>query len=484
MAQKYIGITIGPIFDTINLTSSPAALWAASYMFSSLTKNICEVLTEEYGVKEEQIVSPYYKKGDELLTKNNGVGLFHDRIIFNKGDFDASQMSEVREKALQKISEYFGIDFGYLNECVMVSSVEFEAANPILASARILDSLELAKPFVFKENKNPILALFNNEGSQSKNEAVKAVIGKLGDFQLIKKDMNGNVLKNKDGNVLLKSISDITMTGSGYKKYKYYAIVRSDGDNMSKIIASLETDGQINEFSKDCLKYCSDIAELVAKYNGVAIYSGGDDLLAIVPCTDKESRTPFDFIAEANGIFNEAFDKYQKETSLSFGITMAYYKFPLYEALEDSADLLFGVAKKHKNCSAVRLQKHSGQSEGLLISNEKIETFACFLSEVTSEESEILLSAMHKLNLFKESFESANDTATIKNLFINTFDSGFHKGNSFVHKTLPEMLESLKNGANIFALEGNGAQKNNVVLTMNYMLRMLKFFVEKDGGKE
>lgn len=44
MSKSYIGITIGPIFETMNLVSSPAALWTSSYMFSSVTKKLCEVL--------------------------------------------------------------------------------------------------------------------------------------------------------------------------------------------------------------------------------------------------------------------------------------------------------------------------------------------------------------------------------------------------------------------------------------------------------
>ena len=58
--KKYIGITIGPIFETMSLTSSPVALWAASYMFSLLSRSLCEVLTEypEYNVAEEDIFRP------------------------------------------------------------------------------------------------------------------------------------------------------------------------------------------------------------------------------------------------------------------------------------------------------------------------------------------------------------------------------------------------------------------------------------------
>ena len=60
MSKSYIGITIGPIFETMNLVSSPAALWTSSYMFSSVTKKLCEVLVSVYKVRAEDIISPYF----------------------------------------------------------------------------------------------------------------------------------------------------------------------------------------------------------------------------------------------------------------------------------------------------------------------------------------------------------------------------------------------------------------------------------------
>lgn len=37
MSKKYIGITVGPIFDTIQDASTPAAMWFTSFLFSDLT---------------------------------------------------------------------------------------------------------------------------------------------------------------------------------------------------------------------------------------------------------------------------------------------------------------------------------------------------------------------------------------------------------------------------------------------------------------
>lgn len=467
--NKYIGITIGPIFDTINLTSSPASLWAASYLFSLISKTMCEKLIEN-GVSEEDIITPYYKKDDVLINKNNGVGLFHDRIIFHADNFKIEHISRIKAETISKVAEIYGVDSNYLSEYVMLASAEFEADNPIIESGKMLDSLELAKPFVFKEEINPILSLFTGK-EDSKNDAIKAL-------KIVRNSENFQLKKSENA---LKSLLYIVHTGDGFKKHKYYAIVRSDGDNMSEIIKSLSGDAEVRKFSHDCFLYCSKIAEAVGKYDGVTIYSGGDDLLAILPCESKETKTPFDFVHDANEIFGEIFDKYNKPTSLSFGITIAYYKFPLYEALSDSANLLFGIAKSKKNGLAIRLQKHAGQSEGLFISNEALKELIDLQKIVLKKEDEILVSAMHKLSQFKGIFNASTDKETVCNLFVNTFDASSHENNTFVHNVLPEFFWNLQNGLKINAVDAAGITSNDSALTMCDVLRILKFFIEKDG---
>ncbi len=493
MSNKYIGMTIGPIFATLNLTSSPAALWASSYIFSFLTRSICEILTTEYGVDEKDIVSPYYSSECELLNRQDGIGLFPDRIIFLKGNFDFNNMKELRKKAITKVSGMFNIGFEYLDEYIAVRYVEFEADNPIQKSSKYLDSIELATPYVFEEKRNPILALFNNDGSEAKNEAIKKIVKDFGDgFQLFDPE---DPKRSK-----FRKIEEIVKTGSGFKRYDYYVIVRSDGDNMSTLISSLKDDETIRSFSKDCLSYCSEIAKLVGDYNGFAVYSGGDDLLAILPCTDKKGRTPFHFVCDANKVFKEAFGKYNVETSLSFGMTIAFNRFPLYESLEDSRQLLDKAKNDIKNCSVIRLQKHSGQSACLMISNSAIDSIVSFIDNIgipglekapvipkektnSDDRNEILLSALYKLDLFEQEFESADDEKTVENFFINTFDAEYHNENAFVHNTLPKLLTSLKGGLGVYAIDNKGIHKNTPVKAMQYLLRMVKFFVEKEGKK-
>lgn len=500
--EKYIAVTIGPIFDTINLTSSPAALWAASYMFSLLSKNICETLTEN-GVAESDIISPKYASDDPLLSRDDGVGLFHDRIVFRAGSFDIKDFNKVKEAALSKTVRQFGFedkDLDFFRHYFLISAVAYESDNPIADSSLPLDSLELMKPLAFErgddqtEGKNPILSFFSADGERHKSDRIKEQIGKMGikNWQLY--DSNHNIM----------SLDEIAANGipkelkKQFKKYKYYALIRSDGDRMSRIIEQLDTAERITAFSQTCLSYCAEIADKVKKYGGVTIYSGGDDLLALLPVENGNKETVFDFIQTANRVFAEKFDQIKKtyaitdaDVSLSFGVFISYYKFPLYEALERSAELLFGVAKRWRNCAAIRLQKHAGQSQGLLIFNDSLEQYLrlhkAIVKDKADENGEVILSAMHKLSLFKTMFNAAGGFDELQNLFDNTFDADAHRDNSFLKTTLPQFFDSLsllsENGCHIYPITDTETGTDDIdrTLTAESVLRIIKFFTETGG---
>lgn len=486
--DKYIAVTIGPIFDTINLASSPSALWAASYMFSMLSKNICIVLTEK-GIKENDIVSPYFSNSDPRLDSNDGVGLFHDRIIFKKNDFDVHNFGDVKKAAIQKTLNQFGLEehFDYFEQYFLISAIEFEADNPIMGSGKILDCLELSKPFVMSEENNPLLTLYTSDDEKYKVSRNSNIVKRINNMGIEKWQLFNS---SHDGVRDLKSIAGGTVLKKQrkkFKKYKYYAVVRSDGDNMSSIISTLKSDKEIREFSEICLDYCSEISGVVHnEFNGVTIYSGGDDLLALLPIENGDSKTIFDFVSRTNEVFNKRFSGFQyKNVSLSFGIFVSYYKYPLYEALENSAYLLFDNAKKCKNSIAIHFQKHAGQSEGLLISNNSLDGLIQFHNKIVkgiiNGEEEIFLSAMHKLNLFKTIFNSTEDLKETEIIFNNIFDSYVHEGNSFVKSEMPKFFSMLKTQFEIFPITEKGAELNSedYVLTMSCVLRIIKFFIEE-----
>ena len=191
----------------------------------------------------------------------------------------------------------------------------------------------------------------------------------------------------------------------------------------------------------------------------------------------------FQFLQKCNKKFAEFFGTFNPQPTLSFGVTICYHKFPLYEALEDSQHMLFDIAKKKRDCTAVHLQKHAGQSEGLLIPNQDLETVSnCLKDHIMSADSDWIHSVHHKLYTFRHLFiRAGKDTTLAKNLMANTFDADSHQSNAFVEEHLPEFYRKLQTEMNIEVI-GNEKEKD-IVDAMCYLLRILKFFVEK-GGEE
>ncbi len=507
--SKYIAITIGPVFDTINLASSPCALWAGSYMLSMLSKNICIVLTEK-GIKAEDIISPSFNPDDKLLNRNDGVGLFHDRVIFkiDETKFTIEDFSKVKQEAIERTVTMFGFGekrFDYFKKYFLVSAVKFEseyvtedkdkgieAHNPILDSSVALDCLELAKPFQKQNGKNPLLTFYTADNQEHHNQQIlqQVKILKLTQWQLYKNNKQGirtleDVASGKISEELKKK----------FKKYNYYAVVRSDGDRIGKIISSLGSDEDVRKFSHICLKYCSKVADMVRnQYDGITIYSGGDDLLALIPVEERNGKTIFHFVKETNQVFIDSFAEYKIDVSLSFGIFVSYYKFPLYEALEQSAYLLFDVAKSRRNALAIHFQKHSGQSAGLLIDNVSLEELIHFYDGIgkqkvidIKEQDRIFVSAMQKFMLFADIFNTESTMEEVRNVFKNIFDADIHKNNVFLKETLPDFFLKLKDNLSVFPIKNDGLEiekSRDYATTMVYILRVIKFFSESAGERE
>ena len=309
------------------------------------------------------------------------------------------------------------------------------------------------------------------------------------------------------------------------KKQTYYAIVRSDGDRMGKILEKLNGDSEIRLYSKTCLQFCSSIAEVVSVYGGFTIYSGGDDLLAILPlenpsCTEVSDI--FSFLKKANSLFKDSFRKLFMELNqsagreafnldtdlptLSFGVSVNYHKHPLYEAMQDSGYLLFGIAKdrnsdpERRDCTAIRFQKHAGQSEGLLIRNDALDMLINFKKEIDAgvmqeDGSKVILSALHKISLFGSFYSIAQDDDSVNNLFNNFFDADSHAGNSFLKTFLPTQFNELRKSNAVdllpdyrmeFLREAGKTEDNKELLpvqVLGYLLRIFKLYKERIGER-
>ena len=176
----YAGVTIGPIFDTISNATIPAALWFASYLFSDLSRRLCEGVSR---IPDAVMISPFYDGAKD----NDGVGKYHDRIIFQTDAFDeksaldetlkaviraaVAQTGDVfpeealkpsdktskpysRERFQTFLEEYLQIHYAILSE------EEIGGENAILALSPLLDALELMKTFPTDSKLDPFRRMF------------------------------------------------------------------------------------------------------------------------------------------------------------------------------------------------------------------------------------------------------------------------------------------------------------------------------------
>nr|WP_314717097.1 type III-B CRISPR-associated protein Cas10/Cmr2 [uncultured Fretibacterium sp.] len=125
----------------------------------------------------------------------------------------------------------------------------------------------------------------------------------------------------------------------------YFALLVADGDRMGAAISEIDGIEGHQKFSSILSKFAGEARDIVKKFHGVCVYTGGDDVLAFLPLD-----TCLGCARELHEAFGELLKDYkslkdQRSPTLSVGISIGH-------AMEDLEDLLeFGrgaerVAKK------------------------------------------------------------------------------------------------------------------------------------------
>jgi len=293
--MNYIALTIGPIYKTLKNAKKTRELWGGSYFFSYVVKSIIKKLLEN-GIKEDDFITPYVSK-DKLELKE-GVGLFHDRIIFKTNTLDKEGFENIVDEVLQSISKTSKnrLDYDFLKNYLQINIVCLKndsIKNPIKDISPYLDTKEL---FFIAQNdssnklldfiKNRLSGSFltkdafkNKNSFESLPEIALAEISNEVDLKSLLKDDELEIYKNS---IIKEKIKD--------KPYlKYIAIVQADGDNFSKVIEKIGSDSKkLREFSKTLFDFCIRANNIVKSFGGRMVYAGGDDLLFFAPIANKK----------------------------------------------------------------------------------------------------------------------------------------------------------------------------------------------------
>jgi len=511
--MTYTALTIGPIYKTLQSVKSAKAIWGASYMFSYLMKEIIK----ESKVLNINVILPYFD-ADLLNKENQKrlktqAGLFPDRLIIRGevnlqpaiekviGNFGGEVFEDIKnESSLKKeITEQKVIEYlkNYLN--LYWLQVKFDeddlkkkGSNVIFEISKMLDALELSRIRIPNAERDYLVTFFEKY-TMGYNFLIKeefpdkpflstaeiACAEFRDDHDYIVNDLNKiiNKVDENDQKKYYLKIKEI-FKNRFHTYHKYFAIVHADGDNIGKLIKEISGDGLLlAKFSENLLNFSKEAVKKIKDYNAIPIYAGGDDLLFFAPVAHSKEesngdiiieKTILDIIYEIDKLFDDYFTYYNKEginfekiisemdepISMSYGVSVSYYKFPLSEALTESRNRLFEDAKNSpgKNAVSFRILKHSGQQFSAVFNKDETSyrTFNKLVNEHLDNENYIH-SIAHKFKpqnsvLYSIGTEKDEDLRNkmFDNFFRNNFDESIHK------KSENELTDFLKNVKQLF----------------------------------
>lgn len=153
---------------------------------------------------------------------------------------------------------------------------------------------------------------------------------------------------------------------------KYYAVILFDGDKMGQWLS-----GDNNQREEDLESFHGKLSDLLSafsnhayksldkkKYNGHAVYAGGDDFLGFVnihQLFEVMRLLRKDFHKMVNSEIDE-FKKPGKHLTFSAGIVIAHYKMPFSEVLKKAREIEKKAKKEGgRNAFGITVLKHSGE---------------------------------------------------------------------------------------------------------------------------
>lgn len=423
--KRYIGISLGPINRILGYAKSTRAIWASSYLFAYLGKQIAEKYFSKQG---NRFLKPWITA--EMFNQHDGVGRFPDQYILetDKSVAEIRQYCDsVLENLAKNIAEVLQLAgkaeeiIYYLKHVLRIIIVERRLPAHWADSAVVGDlqtqlaAMECRDAYSAEETRNYLADFFESTSVHSMlyldaYDSDKA--GRL--FSTILECSAG-----EEGKAFRRELLQKHPNLSLKPYQKYIAFVSADGDNFGKTLATLGN--QAGHIFKD---YNKGIRDIVADYGGQVIYQGGDDILFFAPVFNqgkgkdqekdifqllKDIDTRFAQILQSEG--NEEVRMRLQELpaaqrpTLSYGVSVSYYKFPMAEAKNLSEDLLDEVKNvpqgTAKNKIRWRVRKHSGQLFGGTFDKnrpEQYEQSIQLIADALSGESNFLHSVTHWLH--------------------------------------------------------------------------------------
>ena len=215
--------------------------------------------------------------------------------------------------------------------------------------------------------------------------------------------------------------------------FEYFVILQADGDNLGKVLDKFKNPYAVPQnFSEPLFRFADQAAKIIKQFKGWPVYIGGDDILAFTPVAFKDdngkTKTIIDLAKELSKTYKNVLGENNPETTLSMGINISYYKFPLSRALKNAIEELNKAKDSGKNSLALLFTKHSGHQEEFKFrfNSTDITYFASLLSRTLAKEINFPHTLHHNLYRFKELIATVPDKCRLKAFFDNNFNEPIH----------------------------------------------------------
>src|SRR5579875_3238133 len=124
----------------------------------------------------------------------------------------------------------------------------------------------------------------------------------------------------------------------------FYALLLVDGDSMGELLCRARNEGREEDAAKALGSFARRAPSVVHKHDGITVYAGGDDVLALVAC-DRALACAEALREEYQTAFKPCGEEIAKRATLSGALLYCDYQLPLRTVLESAHRLLDHVAK-------------------------------------------------------------------------------------------------------------------------------------------
>lgn len=504
----YTAITIGPIGKTLSKARSVKSFWTASYLFSWIMRELLKKLPKE----NFEILSPYRAGKDVSEKISKKVGLFPDRL-FAEGELEKGKIDSIKKEIFEELAKKFKKTFQKQKEDIEQKIATEKKKNRIADEnnkrLKELDEIKSRYSTAISKGEEDIckflesyfsiscimVELDSNCGILKRLNSYldtqelfnKAPIQTNEDYiELFIESSKNSFLQGYSEERAFPSTSEIAVSGweqappkdengeleysqltskPGFRNcYKYLVVIKADGDGFGTYIKNLKVqededkkvDDELTKFAKSFFEFSVDVADaLIQETKAKPVYIGGDDLFLFAPVLEGNTeKDVFNLIKEIDDLF------IQKEIgeglSMSYGVSIFYYKSPMSEAIEIAESMLRKAKDATRDAVAISIQKHSGQKIEFLLpckhSTDKCKQETGLYKKATElirafkEDESMLNSLIYWIEDMYETIftdEIALYKERINAVFDNFFDEGIHKENETFFTLLKDFIYSM-----------------------------------------